>query len=139
MSEVLSRPSAPRGRGSARGGRGGYSSRGGRVATRTTKVESPETSYEDEGEIGQLKKKYASDLPTLQELFPDWTTEDLVFALEDANGDLENVIEHITEGMMDNSFSIFMVNFFFLNTFLIRFFQPTDKLIFLPRERISVG
>jgi hypothetical protein len=102
MSEVLSRPSAPRGRGSARGGRGGYSSRGGRAGARTTKVESPEVSYEDEGEIGQLKKKYASDLPTLRELFPDWTIEDLVFALEDTNGDLENAIEHITEGMFND-------------------------------------
>jgi hypothetical protein len=45
-----------------------------------------------------LKKKYASDLPTLKELFPDWTDEDLVFALEDANGVLESAIEHISEG-----------------------------------------
>jgi hypothetical protein len=59
--------------------------------------------YEDEGEIGQLKKKYATELPTLKELFPDWTDEDLVFALEDANGDLETAIEHITEGMIPSS------------------------------------
>jgi hypothetical protein len=100
MSEVLSRPSAPRGRGSARGGRGGYSSRGGRAGPRSSKVDTADapTTYEDEGELGQLKRKYATDLPTLKELFPDWTDEDLVFALEDANGDLESAIEHITEG-----------------------------------------
>jgi CUE domain len=100
MSEVISRPSAPRGRGSARGGRGGYSSRGGRGGARSTKADIAEstTSFEDEGEIGQLKLKYATELPTLKELFHDWTDEDLVFALEDANGVLETAIEHISEG-----------------------------------------
>lgn len=99
MSEVLSRPSAPRGRGSARGGRGGYSSRGGRGTRKVEIVDNAApTSYEDEGEIGQLKLKYATELPTLKELFSDWTDEDLVFALEDANGVLETAIEHISEG-----------------------------------------
>jgi hypothetical protein len=107
MSEVLPRPSAPRGRGATRGGRGGHSSRGGRAGARTAKTESPEASFEDEGELGQLKKTYASALPTLQELFPDWTLEDLVFALQDANGDLETAIEQITDGMLWVYFSFF--------------------------------
>jgi hypothetical protein len=47
-----------------------------------------------------MKKKYSNDLPTLKELFPDWTDEDLVFALEDADGVLEDAIERITEGMI---------------------------------------
>ncbi|KAH8694938.1 hypothetical protein BGW36DRAFT_360659 [Talaromyces proteolyticus] len=102
MSEVLSRNPAPRGRGSARGGRGGYSSRGGRGGPRSGRLDadsaSTPTTFEEEGEIGQLKKKYADALPTLKELFPDWTDEDLVFALEDANGVLESAIEHISEG-----------------------------------------
>lgn len=107
MSEVQSRPSASRGRGSARGGRGGHISRGGRGGARSTAAAKPaaasqetaaDTSHEDEGEIGQLKKKYAASLSTIKELFADWTDEDLVFALEDANGDLEVAIERITEG-----------------------------------------
>ncbi|KAK2732943.1 RNAPII degradation factor [Myotisia sp. PD_48] len=104
MSEVQSRPSAARGRGSARGGRGGHISRGGRggASSRSAKPtgqESLETpSYEDEGEIGLLKKKHANSLSTIRELFADWTDEDLVFALEDADGDLELAIERITEG-----------------------------------------
>ncbi|PGH18058.1 hypothetical protein AJ79_00685 [Helicocarpus griseus UAMH5409] len=101
MSDAQFRPSAPRGRGSARGGRGGYSSRGGRPSKPTGKLDSennPAPSYEDEGELGQLKKKHASSLSTIKELFPDWTDDDLVFALEDADGDLEVAIERITEG-----------------------------------------
>ncbi|EDN02141.1 conserved hypothetical protein [Histoplasma mississippiense (nom. inval.)] len=100
MSEVQFRPSGSRGRGSARGGRGGYSSRGGR-SNKPAKADSEnmsEPSYEDEGEIGQLKKKHAGNLSTIKELFADWTDEDLVFALEDADGDLEIAIERITEG-----------------------------------------
>ncbi|KAL5001121.1 hypothetical protein BDV10DRAFT_160661 [Aspergillus recurvatus] len=98
MSEVQSRSSASRGRVSARGGRGGYSSRGGRGGSRSTKLDVTEPTYEDEGELGQMKKKYSDTLPMLKELFPDWTDEDLVFALEDADGDLEQAIDRISEG-----------------------------------------
>lgn len=45
-----------------------------------------------------MKKKYADTLPMLKELFPDWKDEDLVFALEDSNGEIEEAIERITEG-----------------------------------------
>lgn len=104
MSEVQSRPTAPRGRGSARGGRGGAnSSRGGRGgrghATNGDKAEStPAVSIEDEGEVGQLKKKYGSKVSTIKEMFPDWTDEDVVFALQETDGDLETTVDHITDG-----------------------------------------
>ncbi|KAL4785670.1 hypothetical protein BJX76DRAFT_165039 [Aspergillus varians] len=98
MSEVQSRSSASRGRVSARGGRGGYSSRGGRGGSRSTKSDATEPTYEDEGDLGEMKKKYSDTLPMLKELFPDWTDEDLVFALEDADGDLEQAIDRISEG-----------------------------------------
>ena len=108
MSEVQSRPPASRGRPSARGGRGGYSSRGGRGGSRSANLDGSEktasTTYEDEGEIGQMKKKYSTALPSLKELFSDWTEDDLVFALEDASGDLESAIERITEGNTAYSF-----------------------------------
>lgn len=55
-------------------------------------------AFDDEGEFGQMKKKYADTLPMLKELFPDWSDEDLVFVLEDADGELEDAIERITEG-----------------------------------------
>jgi len=103
MSEVQSRPSAPRGRGSARGGRGGFSSRTGRGGPRPGNGEKAELhttpSYEDEGEIGQLKKRYATKLSTIKEMFPDWTAEDIVFALQETDGDLEGTIEQISEGI----------------------------------------
>ena len=103
MSEVQPRPSAPRGRGSGRGGRGGYSSRGGRSGPRPTNGEkvdvSTKPSYEDEGELGQLKKQYASKLSTIKEMFPDWTDEDIVFALQETDGDLEGTIDRMSEGL----------------------------------------
>lgn len=116
MSEVQSRPAA-RGRGSARGGRGGHFARGGRGGARTTKPSSQENvepqSYEDEGDFGQLKKKHSDGLATIKELFADWTDEDLVFALEDADGDLEIAIERITEGLCLTCV-VFTFFFFFL-------------------------
>lgn len=100
MSDTQTRPAASRGRVSARGGRGGYSSRGGRGGSRSTKTDSFDNAaaVEDEGEIGQMKKKYADTLPMLKELFSDWSDEDLVFLLEDTDGDLEVAVGRITEG-----------------------------------------
>ena len=41
---------------------------------------------------------YASKLSTIKEMFPDWTDEDLVFALQETSGDLERTIDRISEG-----------------------------------------
>ena len=106
MSEVQSRPAASRGRGSARGGRGGFSSRGGRGGrTHTANGDKPDTaaaSIEDDGEVGQLKKQYGSRVTTIKEMFPDWTDEDVVFALQETNGDLEATVDGITDGMYEH-------------------------------------
>lgn len=130
MSEVKSRPSAPRGRGSARGGRGSYNARGGRGSSRHLNgdlnpdiAEAP--SYEDEGELGQLKRMYATKLSTMKEMFPDWTDEDLVFALQETDGNLENTIERISEGV-----------------YPVQSFELQDKLLMSnlpPRKYLSVG
>jgi hypothetical protein len=103
MSEAQSRPSVPRGRGSSRGGRGGFSSRGGRGGRgHATNGDKPDTatsaSIGDEGEVGQLKKKYGSKVSTIKEMFPDWTDEDVVFALQETDGDLETTVDRITDG-----------------------------------------
>lgn len=103
MSEVQSRPTAPRGRGGSRGGRGGFSSRGARGgrghATNGDKADhTTATSIDDDPEVSQLKKQYGGKVSTIQELFPSWTDEDVVFALQETNGDLEAAVERITDG-----------------------------------------
>lgn len=103
MSEVQARPTATRGRGSIRGGRGGLSSRGalrsGPRSNGESFAEEPSVSLEEQGELGQLKKQYSNQLSTLKELFPDWTDDDLVFALQETDGDLSSTIERISEGI----------------------------------------
>ena len=103
MSDVRSRPSAPRGRGSGRGGRGGYSSRG-RGGTSQSNVDTPNepSIAEAEGEMGQFKQQYGSMLSTMKEMFPNWTDEDLVYALQETNGNLELTIDRISEGTLQN-------------------------------------
>lgn len=103
MAETQPRPSGTRGRGSTRG-RGGYSSRGGgRSASKSANTASAQESFvdplEEESELGQLKKKYNTQLNQLKELFPDWTLDDLVFALQETDGDVETTVERITDGM----------------------------------------
>ena len=95
MTDVQVRPT--RGRASYRG-RGGHSYRGGRNSKPTDENSAPE-SFDDQGEIGELKKKYATKVPMIKEMFPDWTTEDIVFTLDEANGDETAAIERISEGV----------------------------------------
>lgn len=101
MSEVQSRTPATRGRSSARGGRGGPRT-GGRGGNRHINGDHKATSdldtSADQGELGELKKQYLSELSMLKELFADWTDVDLLFALQENDGDLNNTIERITEG-----------------------------------------
>lgn len=104
MSEARSRPSGPRGRGPTHGSRGGsYSGKGARGGSRQVNGEKPEIeaapTYENEGELGQLKKQYSSELSTIKEMFPDWTNEDIIFALQETGGDLEGTIERMSEGI----------------------------------------
>ncbi|KNG49432.1 rnapii degradation factor def1 [Stemphylium lycopersici] len=95
MSEAPSRPA--RGRSSARGGRASYGSRGPRKTNGDSASSTIDTSA-DQGELGELKKRYQSQLPLLKELFPEWTDADLVLAIEESDGDLQTTIEKISEG-----------------------------------------
>lgn len=58
----------------------------------------PDPGLEEEGELGELKKMYASKLSTIKEMFPDWTDEDIVFALQETDGNLEGTIDRMSEG-----------------------------------------
>merc|ERR1712225_142728 len=46
----------------------------------------------------QLKKMDGSKVTTIKEMFPDWTDEDVVFALQETDGDLETTVDRITDG-----------------------------------------
>ncbi|KAL1301702.1 hypothetical protein AAFC00_005911 [Neodothiora populina] len=104
MSEIDARTTpSSRGRSSTRGGRGGHTRGGPRsVAHRSTNGTSKDVQIEEpldeQGELGDMKKKYASELAMVRDVFPDWTDFDLVFALEEADGDIEATIERIVAG-----------------------------------------
>jgi hypothetical protein len=103
MSEVQARSHAPasRGRGGARGGRGGRGD--GRTVSRRANGDKPTTedfaSADDDGDVGQLRKQYGDKVDTIKELFPDWSDADIVYALQETNGDLEVAATRISEGM----------------------------------------
>jgi len=101
MTEPAPRPPSTRSRGSGRGGRGGSRS-GTRPRDRQTNGDHKDATYTDDitdqGELGEMKKQYSSQLLMLKEMFADWTDVDLLFALEETKGDLNSTIERITEG-----------------------------------------
>jgi hypothetical protein len=103
MSEAQTQTRPARGRSSGRGGRGGFgrSSRGGNRQTNGDSVKDAVSfnAPEDEGEIGDMKRQYAPQLSTLKEFFPTWNELDLVMGLQETDGDLQDTIERITDGM----------------------------------------
>lgn len=48
--------------------------------------------------MGQLKKQYSTQLGRLREMFPDWSTENLLTTLQENNGDLQAAATKISEG-----------------------------------------
>jgi hypothetical protein len=57
------------------------------------------TRRKDEPEdLRQLRQAHGSSLSTLKELFADWSEEDLLYAIQDAGGDLESAILRISDG-----------------------------------------
>ena len=104
MAEVQPRGSSARGRGGFRGGRGGF--RGTRNPSRTQSKPDHEqenippsaASLEDQGEVGELKKKFGDKVPLLKEICPGWSDEDLVYALYETDGDVNAAVDRISSG-----------------------------------------
>lgn len=129
MSEVQQRlaPST-RGRGSSRGGRGGssYGTRGGAAARPNRNsngdINISYSSTEDQSEVGQLKKQYATELETLKDMsFPNWSAEDLLTVLQENNGDLQAAVDKISYGSCfpyKLCFCLFAVSFSRINPLL---------------------
>ena len=106
MSETTSRAPASRGRGSGRGGRGGFAGRGGRRAN-GDKSDSKSTeesfgAFDDDGELAELRKKYGDKTGVIREMFPDWSEVDVLFALQETNGDQTEAVTKIAEGTPDH-------------------------------------
>lgn len=55
-------------------------------------------ALEDEGEIGQLKQRYGPKTALIKEMFPDWSDVDILFALQETDGDENLTVTRIAEG-----------------------------------------
>ncbi|BGP23199.1 hypothetical protein Rt10032_c02g1048 [Rhodotorula toruloides] len=91
-----------RGTGRPRRGRGGVSAVVSAHSTRDQGKSHPPRAWlcrEESDEVRQLRAKYSDKLATAKELFPDWTDEDVLFAINEANGDVEVAIVRMSEGL----------------------------------------
>ncbi|KAI9320998.1 hypothetical protein BX666DRAFT_1913508 [Dichotomocladium elegans] len=68
--------------------------------TQSMKSGGRSSSSAELNDLKRLKSRYGSHLGTLRELFPDWSDDDLIFAIQDADGDLEVAIDRISEGLV---------------------------------------
>lgn len=80
------------------GSRGRGSRRGGRPGGAKGAINAAAAQPDDSEEVRKLRAKYADKLALLRELFPDWTDEDLLYALQDAGGEVELAVGRISEG-----------------------------------------
>ncbi|OMJ27420.1 CUE domain-containing protein, partial [Smittium culicis] len=71
-------------------------------------------------EASQLKNLYKSQLSTLLEVFPNWTESDLIYALKDADGDLEITIGRISDGNSP------------IPSYILILFAHAPNLLFIP-------
>lgn len=95
MSSTTAAPAVQRrgGAGARRGGRfGGGKSTAGNAANAAA------AQPDDTEAVRNLRAKYADKLALLREMFSDWTDEDLLFALQDAGGEVELAVGRISEG-----------------------------------------
>ena len=49
-------------------------------------------------DIKSLRAQYRQSLPSLTELFPEWSHNDLLFVMDECQGDLDLAITRISEG-----------------------------------------
>lgn len=106
MSEATSRSSASRGRGSGRGGRGGFGGRGGRRANGESHQSTEDSlgAFDDDGDLSELRKQYGDKTSAIREMFPDWSEADILFALQETNGDQTEAASKIADGRFFNPF-----------------------------------
>jgi len=92
-------------RGSRRGGQNGPRGATGQHPRQSVNPTEPSSDWTETDpsdmseEVTQLKAKYGQKLDVLRDIFPDWTTEDLLFALQEADGDVETATGRIASGL----------------------------------------
>lgn len=69
------------------------------LETRSTQNTRNKSSSSEQNDLKKLKSKYSAKLPTLKVLFSEWSDDDLLVVLEEANGDLDLTIDRISEGI----------------------------------------
>lgn len=90
-------PSGPRTRGGPR--RGGRVGGGGGAGTGAKGAAGAAAAQPDDTEeVRKLRAKFANQLAVLRELFPSWSDEDLLLAVQEAGGDVDVTAERISEG-----------------------------------------
>lgn len=48
--------------------------------------------------MGEFKRKFGDQVPLLREICPGWSDEDLVYALNETDGDLNAAVDRISSG-----------------------------------------
>lgn len=58
----------------------------------------PPRKNNNKNDIKSLRQLYRSSLPSLTELFPNWSQDDLLFVMDECQGELDLAIIRISEG-----------------------------------------
>lgn len=61
-------------------------------------------------DLKSLRAQFRHSLSSLTELFPEWSQDDLLFVMDECQGDLDLAITRITEGLFNTILFILMIN-----------------------------
>ena len=67
-------------------------------------TEDAPAAFEDDGELAELRKLYGDKTLVIREMFPDWSEIDVLFALQETNGDQNEAVTRIAEGVWNRTF-----------------------------------
>jgi hypothetical protein len=67
---------------------------------RTTTTNNNKNKNNSANDLRSLRSNYRTSLPSLTELFPDWSQDDLLFVMDECQGDLDLAITRISEGKL---------------------------------------
>lgn len=90
--------SVPASRPHRRGGQGHRSARSDLISE-SFSPRHASNAQDESSESKALRAKFGPKLDALKELITDWTDEDLLFALNEASGDVDLAYNRISEGM----------------------------------------
>jgi hypothetical protein len=73
----------------------------GTATKRSNQQQQQQQNKNHNNDLKSLRAQFRQSLSSLTELFPEWSQDDLLFVMDECQGDLDLAITRITEGLLN--------------------------------------